>query len=77
LWLIVGNIDCPLLLERLQFKVPKIGTRVKNLFYIKNINKKIFAFSPVNILTLAGNEACTDFFNCGNIDKFKSCLNIK
>lgn len=71
------SIDCPLLLERLHFKVHTIDTRVKDLFYVKNINTNILASSPINVLMLVGNKANTVFFNCSHVDKFKSCLNIK
>lgn len=44
------NLDCSVLLNTIQFKVQSINTRIKNIFFIENTNKKIMNYSPANIL---------------------------
>lgn len=45
-----NNLDRSVLLNTIQFKVQSINTRINNIFFIENTNKKIMNYSPANIL---------------------------
>ena len=73
--LINNFIDCPELLELINFKYPSRLTRTKQLFYIDNYKSRYLFFSPHALLMINGNMLNfeIDIFNC-NLNTFKKSI---
>ena len=59
--LISGVIDCPDLLRRISFHVPRIAARTSDLFRVPNARTNISIRSPIGHMTRNGNRLFKDF----------------
>jgi len=59
--LISGLIDCPDLLNLINFKINFLNTRNHELFYTVRSNKNYMLHCPANLSMIAGNSLVFDF----------------
>jgi hypothetical protein len=64
--LIVGEVDCPELLEKISFRVPRLNWRDKSNFLLPLWKTNIIAGSPLIRMFDMGNSLAeeVDLFNC-------------
>lgn len=67
-------IDCPELLEKINFRIPRTVSRTSDIFYINNVRTNVCYRSPLNIMCYNFNQICSDcdINNCN----FNELLNL-